>query len=67
MVLKGRLSWLLLYLLPLFPIAYVLRLMNIFSPDQLMVANFLCSVIAKLFFVGILSLESVLNQIKNKV
>ena len=46
---------------------HYLRLLEVISPDQLMVANFLCSVVAKLFFVGILSLESVLNQIKNKV
>ena len=66
MVLKGRLSWLLLYLLPLFPIAYALRLLHVFTPDQLMVANFLCSVGTKLIFLGILSLESVINQIQNK-
>ena len=63
MMMKGRLSWLLIYVLPLFPLTYGLGLSGIFDRDQVIASNMICSVFAKLIFVGALSLESVFIQL----
>jgi len=59
---KGRLAWLLIYVLPLFPATYALALLGIFSRDQMIASNMICSVFAKIVFCGILSLESLFVQ-----
>ena len=56
-VMKGRLSWLLLVLFPSFIGAYALRLFHYIDDDVFWVANLGFSVLAKLVFVGVLSLE----------
>lgn len=56
-LMKGRLSWLLLVLYPMFVGAYALRLFHYISNDVFWVANLGFSVLAKLVFVGVLSLE----------
>ena len=63
MMMKGRLSWLLIYVLPLFPLTYGLGLTGVFNRDQVIASNMICSVFAKLVFVGALSLESVFIQL----
>jgi hypothetical protein len=66
MMMKGRLSWLLIYVLPLFPITYLLGLTGIFNRNQVIASNMICSVFAKLIFVGILSLESLFVQLAHR-
>ena len=65
-MMKGRLSWLLIYVLPLFPITYALGLIKILDRDQVIASNMICSVFAKLIFVGILSLESLFVQLAQR-
>ena len=65
-MMKGRLSWLLIYVLPLFPITYSLGLTGVFNRDQVIASNMICSVFAKLVFVGILSLESLFVQLAQR-
>ena len=66
MMMKGRLSWLLIYVLPLFPITYLLGLTGVFNRNQVIASNMICSVFAKLIFVGILSLESLFVQLAHR-
>ena len=66
MMMKGRLSWLLIYVLPLFPITYLLGYIGVFDRDQVIASNMICSVFAKLVFVGILSLESLFVQLAQR-
>jgi hypothetical protein len=66
MMMKGRLSWLLIYVLPLFPITYLLGLTGVFDRNQVIASNMVCSVFAKLVFVGILSLESLFVQLAQR-
>lgn len=66
MMMKGRLSWLLIYVLPLFPITYLLGLTGVFNRNQVIASNMICSVFAKLVFVGILSLESLFVQLAHR-
>lgn len=65
-MMKGRLSWLLIYVLPLFPITYLLGLTGVFNRNQVIASNMICSVFAKLIFVGILSLESLFVQLAHR-
>jgi hypothetical protein len=66
LMMKGRLAWLLLYLLPTFPLVYVLTAFKVITVNQSFAGLMLCSVSTKLVFVGMLSLESVLIQLNQR-
>ena len=64
MIMKSKLAQLLFWLLPLFPIIYIIGLPSIYylDRDEVVVANMLIGLAVKLFFVSTLSLESVVMQ-----
>jgi hypothetical protein len=62
----GRLAWLLIYVLPLFPLTYCLGLSGFLNRDQVFVSNLICGAFSKIIFVSILSLESLFVQLTVK-